>query len=145
MNGVYIAGTEPGDLTLVCPLPASSTATLATRRAGTREYLTGTITVTAPDIVATLLDIDRRSANAWALWDGSHMRIKSVGLGDGGILEIHVDQSLSSIARQPETGARIAVRLVEPSPPRPVAEWKKAETDRALADYLAAQKAGRTI
>lgn len=145
VNGIYTAAPQPGELVCICPLPATTTAALTTGRAGSRDYLAGKITVTDTGTAAKILYIDRQAAGIWALWDGTYLRIKSVGLGDGGILEIHVDQSMHGLARHGETGARIGVRLVEPSPPRPAAEWKKAETERALADYFAAQKAGRQI
>ncbi|MRH86026.1 hypothetical protein GFY24_00850 [Nocardia sp. SYP-A9097] len=143
MNAIYSAGPWPYELTLVCQLPDTTTADLATRRTGSRDYLAGTITTDADTTRALLQENDPKTQ--WVQWDSVYLRIQVVALAARGRGIITVDQSMPALSATQPGGGRIAVRLVEPSPPQATADWVPAERERAVADYYAEQQAGRHI
>ncbi|MGW4123649.1 hypothetical protein [Nocardia sp. NPDC004711] len=143
VNAIYRAGDQPGELITICELPATATAVLTTRRTGSRDYLAGTLTVD-PDVVRTLLQLPG-TPTCWALWDGTYIRIRDISITDGGAGLLRVDQSTHAMSTKQAEGGRIALRIVEPSPPQPVSEWVPAERERALADHHAATAAGRAL
>ncbi|MBF6202338.1 hypothetical protein, partial [Nocardia cyriacigeorgica] len=79
----------------------------------------------------------------WVVIDDEYLRVQTAGasLAAGGGMLV-VDQSTNNLhitayLGQPMVPA--ALRIVEPSPPRPTAEWIQAETERALRDWQAEQ------
>lgn len=115
---------------------------LTTRYAGTRPYKVGVIAIRADDLVA--LDVagfpDR---TFWVVIDGEYLRIQTAGISvttSGAMLV--VDQSTRQLAFTEYLGKPMspeALRIIEPSPPRPTSEWALAETERALRDWQAQQ------
>lgn len=115
---------------------------LTTRYAGTRPYKVGIIAIRADDLVALeVAGFPERTF--WVVIDDEYLRVQTAGasLAAGGGMLV-VDQSTNNLhitayLGQPMVPA--ALRIVEPSPPRPTAEWIQAETERALRDWQAEQ------
>lgn len=116
---------------------------LVTRYAGTRPYRTGIVLVPA-DIVESILNGGFTEGRTfWAVIDGEYIRVQEVGPGPmPGIGLLAVDQSTNKLHVSAYLGRQMgpeSLRIVEPSPPLPTAEWMLPETERALRDWQAAQ------
>lgn len=115
---------------------------LTTRYAGTRPYKVGVIAIRADDLLA-LETAGFPDRTFWAVIDGEYLRIQTAGssITTSGAM-IVVDQSTGQLAFTEYLSKQMtpdALRIVEPSPPRPTSEWALAETERALRDWQAEQ------
>ncbi|MGY4103444.1 hypothetical protein ACW2Q0_28355 [Nocardia sp. R16R-3T] len=142
MISLYAALPAVGEIVYAIDLDPAETA-IETRYAGTRPYLAGSVYIN-PHLARHLA---RHMADAvhWVVIDGAFVRVHRISIElatdytvERGVIE--VDQSTEHIpfTRIPATGVP-GLRVVEPSPPRPPAEWMQAEVERALRDHQAAR------
>lgn len=118
-------------------------AEIETRYAGTRPYLAGSVYIN-PDLARHLAH-HMAGAVHWVEVDGAFLRVHRISIELAtdhtvarGVIEVdqstaHIPFTLIPVTRVP------GLRVVEPSPPRPPAEWMQAEVERALRDDQAAR------
>lgn len=137
---LYAEGHRPGEIICIGEF-VDAQPDLTTRHAGTRPYKVGVIAIRADDLVA--LDVagfpDR---TFWVVIDGEYLRIHNAGASlaaSGGVLV--VDQSAPAVHLRDmhSIDSDEVLRVVEPSPPQPVSEWLRAETDRVIREWHAMQ------
>lgn len=76
---------------------------------------------------------------AWVVVDGEYARIHNVRYWADRGSSVDFDQSAGVVYARFRGGRFEALRIVEPSPPRPQQKWVEAERRRAIRDFTAEQ------
>ncbi|MEV6258054.1 hypothetical protein AB0L97_32845 [Nocardia sp. NPDC051911] len=109
---------------------------IETKASGSRTYLAGIVAAAgsdAEDVGRSLLGLVEH-LTVWVEYRGSYVRVQSVDLGDWR-LRIRCSQA-ADVGLAFLDGQETALRVVEPSPPRPTDEWFPAERARAIRDLV---------
>ncbi|WP_063039687.1 hypothetical protein [Nocardia pseudovaccinii] len=128
-------GAELGELIPICRL-TDARPDIQTRTTGKRVYLAGSIVTRDLHAFAAISGAIVGPIAAWAVWGTEYMRIWGISSDyrtGGYVIECTqaADVGFAQIDGVPTT-----LRIVEPSPPRPVDEWLPAERARAIRDLV---------
>ncbi|MFI7527514.1 hypothetical protein [Nocardia salmonicida] len=137
---LYAEGPAPAEVICIGEF-RDAQPDLATRHSGTRPYKVGVIAIRTDDLVA--LDVagfpDR---TFWVSVDGEYMRIQTASASHatgGGMLAVDQSEPAVHLRDMHSIDSDDILRVIEPSPPRPVAEWLPVETARVIREWHALQ------
>lgn len=132
------ACTPEPSLRSVLTVPGAQPA-IETRTTGSRRYRAGRIWLPEGTALDDLYDAGFPNQTCWACVWGAFIRIVGIGREMTGRLYIDCDQSNPAVTHI--DGDRVvALRVVEPSPPRPPREWLDEERVRAIRDWEASRR-----